>query len=222
MWELATGIQVFFIFNLFSENFQPGGPGFTRVFRHGQNRYTIVGVVSGSLNSLKCGGELPDYYTYVGSKEILQWIGTTFTAAKNKLSKFNFIDDSTVQIRCQGNEDCPQSNYCIEGFCYKKSTVSSSRRSLAPNPTCPEDTPCKGREDQECRKAKCNRYGDSCWCETRRRGKRNGAENVEEADQNAEYDFIEGKPEEWEIACDTGDDCPHLWYCAEEVYTFGS
>ena len=39
-----------------------------------------------------------------------------------------------------------------------------------------------------------------------------------EVEENDEYDFVEGKPEEWEIACDTGDDCPHLWYCAEEVY----
>ena len=31
----------------FLNNFQPGGPGVTRVFRDGENRYTIIGVVSG-------------------------------------------------------------------------------------------------------------------------------------------------------------------------------
>ena len=87
------------------------------------------------------------------------------------------------------------------------------------NPACPEDTPCKGRGDEECRKAKCNRYGDSCWCETRRKVDGSANENLEEVEveENEEYDFVEGKPEEWEIACYTGDDCPHLWYCAEKV-----
>ena len=219
---MQRGLRYLFISICSLSNLQPGGPGFTRVFRHGENRYTIVGVVSGSLNSLNCGGELPDYYTYVGSQEILHWISTTFTAAKSKRSRFNFIDDSTIPIRCQGKEDCPQRFFCFEGFCYRASTLSRARQSLKPNPTCPEDTPCKGRGDEECRKAKCNRYGDSCWCETRRRGERSATENVEEVEENGEYDFIEGKPEEWEIDCVTGDDCPHLWYCAEEVYTFGS
>ena len=39
-----------------------------------------------------------------------------------------------------------------------------------------------------------------------------------EIEENEEYDFVEGKPEEWEIACDTGDDCPRIWYCADKVY----
>ena len=195
---------------------QSGGPGFKREFTHGEDRYTILGIVSGSLNSFTCGGELPDYYTYVGSQEILGWIGVTFEAAKNKLSKFNFIEDS---IRCKGEEDCPQSNFCSEGFCFKRSTVSSTGSRQGPNPACPEDTPCKGRGEEECRKAKCNRYGDSCWCETRPSGDGSDIENVEEVEveENEEYDFVEGKPEEWEIACDTADDCPHLWYCAEKV-----
>ena len=221
MLELVMETQVAFQFHTLPMNtLHSGGPGFTRVFRHGETRYTILGIVSGSLNSLTCGGELPDYYTYVGSQEILDWIDITVKAAKNKLSKFSFIDDNTIYTRCQGKEDCPQNDFCEEGFCYTRSTLSStgSRPSLKPNPACPEETPCKGRRDEECRKAKCNRYGDSCWCETRRRGRRSATENVEEVEQNGEYDFIEGKPEEWEITCDTADDCPHLWYCAEKVY----
>ena len=154
------GTQVLFQFHTLQMNsLRSGGPGFTRVFKHGENRFTILGIVSGSLNSLKCGGELPDYYTYVGNQEILEWIDITVKAAKNKLSKFNFIDDNEIYIRCQSKEDCPPTDFCEDGFCYTRSTVSSTslRNSLRPNPSCPEETPCKGRRDDECRKAKCNR-----------------------------------------------------------------
>ena len=196
---------------------QSGGPGFTRVFKNGENRFTILGIVSGSLNSLKCGGELPDYYTYVGNQEILGWIQMAYTDAQNKLSRFNFIDDPTVEVRCKEDAECPPSYFCSEGFCYERSTVSSSRRrSMKPNPACPEDTPCKGRGEQECRRETCNRLGDSCWCETRRRGKRNATESLDD-EKNTDYVFVEGDPHLWNITCGSSDDCPNLWYCAEEV-----
>ena len=127
------GTQVMFLFHTLSmKSLQSGGPGFTRMFTNGEARYTIVGIVSGSLNGFKCGGGLPDYYTYVGNQEILEWI----------------------------------------------------------------------------------------WMETKPTGNESDTKNVEEVEveENKEYDFVEGKPEEWEITCDTDDDCPHLWYCAEKVY----
>ena len=180
----------------------------------------MLGVVSGSLNSLRCGGELPDYYTYIGNQEVLKWIGKSYEASKIPFAKFNHINNIEDVIRCEDEEDCPQKNYCIEGFCYRRSTQSSSTRSMIPDRTCPEATPCRGRAGKKCVPAKCNRYGDSCWCgETRRRQGRRAFDNVQDIEprKGKEFDFVDGKPEEWEIACDTKDDCPHQWYCAREV-----
>ena len=89
---------------------------------------------------------------------------------------------------------------------------------MKPNPDCPIDNPCKGRREG-CGPAKCNRYGDSCWCETRRRTGRQAPDVVEDVQtrENTEFDFVEGEPDEWEIACAVDDDCPHRWYCFEEV-----
>ena len=95
--------------------------------------------------------------------------------------------------------------------------MSSTRRRMKPNPSCPIDKPCKGRRERECRPAKCNRYGDSCWCETRRRTGRQAPDEHVQPRENTEFDFVEGEPDEWEIACAEDDDCPHRWYCFEEV-----
>ena len=161
---------------------------------------------------------MPDYYTYVGNSEILNWIGEAYRAAGAPLSKFNHIDDDEIHIRCKDAEDCPRGNFCFERFCFERSTKSASRQSMRPNPTCPESRPCKGRREEECREAKCNRYGDSCWCEARRRTGRQ-ALDVVQREEPGEFDFVEGgEPQEWEIPCSTGDDCPHLWYCFEKVF----
>ena len=178
----------------------------------------MLGIVSGSLNGLNCGGDLPDYYTYVGHRQILAWVAKTVEEAKNPLSKFDFIDDNTIDVRCKYDEDCPEEN-CFEGLCTGRSTASSTRRRMKPNPDCPIDNPCKGRRERECGPAKCNRYGDSCWCETRRRTGRQAPDVVEDVQtrENTEFDFVEGEPDEWEIACAVDDDCPHRWYCFEEV-----
>ena len=160
---------------------------------------------------------MPDYYTYVGNSEILNWIGETYRAAGAPLSKFNHIDDDEIHIRCKDEEDCPRGNFCFERFCYERSTKSASKQSMRPNPTCPKSRPCKGRREEECREAKCNRYGDSCWCEARRRTGRQ-ALDVVQREEPGEFDFVEGEPQEWEIPCSNGDDCPHLWYCFEKVF----
>ena len=212
-----SGTLSFYTFSSFAK---PGGPGFTRDFKDGKNYFTMLGVVSGSLNSLRCGGELPDYYTYIGNQEVLKWIGKSYEASKIPFAKFNHINNIEDFIRCEDEEDCPRGNYCIEGFCYRRSTQSSSTRTMIPDRTCPEATPCRGRAGKKCVPAKCNRYGDSCWCgETRRRQGRTAFDNVQDIEprKGKEFDFVDGKPEEWEIACDTKDDCPHQWYCAREV-----
>ena len=161
----------------------------------------------------------PDYYTYVGNREIFQWIEKELNQAEDKLSRFNHIDDNSMSIRCQNEDECPSGSYCASGFCFERSTVSS-KDPMRPNPACPEETPCKGRRDSRCSQPRCNSYGDSCWCETgTRRNRRAGldGDGGEEEEAGGEYDFVEGDPEDWEISCASDTDCPDQWYCAYQV-----
>ena len=34
---------------------------------------------------------------------------------------------------------------------------------------------------------------------------------------NATFDFVKGQPRDWEIDCQSTSDCPHEWYCVQEV-----
>ena len=88
---------------------------------------------------------------YIANQEILNWIVRTINGAKSKSVKFAFIEDNSIQIRCQGKENCPPNNFCSEGFCFERTTVSNPRlkQRLKPNPDCPEETPCKARGDQD-------------------------------------------------------------------------
>ena len=153
----------------------------------------------------------------MGQTEILKWINQATDESQDKRASFRFLSDNSIEVRCDMNEDCPLDDYCSGMICIEKSTVVAALRSrLKPSANCPDQKPC--RKGLECTKPKCNMFGDACWCPIKRRRGR-AVQTLDENAASAPFEFVEGRPEDWDIPCYSSPDCPYEWYCAEQVNT---
>eukprot|EP00092_Neocalanus_flemingeri_P007808 GFUD01008429.1.p1 GENE.GFUD01008429.1~~GFUD01008429.1.p1 ORF type:complete len:758 (+),score=132.02 GFUD01008429.1:578-2851(+) len=201
-------------------NGDSGGPTFVRNWISNRERFTIVGVTSGSPG---CGGKLPDFYTFVAHEEILSWIHKSVAEDEVGSSIFNHLSDGRSVV-CQEDTDCA-SDDCIEGICNplytRASRLGPSRRcnSEGSNRLCYDGTSCVP--------PRCNQFMDSCWCPARKRNRRVAMEtDVTEVGNSTSFTFVDGAPEDWEIECSTDKDCPSEWFCEDDFcfapYTFPS
>merc|ERR1712179_823325 len=59
-----------------------GGPAIQRKFIYGKSKYFLVGLVTGSINY--CKGGLPDLYSFIGTKKILNWMDSVTVAGSSQ------------------------------------------------------------------------------------------------------------------------------------------